>query len=93
MRAPAKAGKGRKGGRERRERWRQTASPGKSSILSENHRKRGLELHYITSKTKVLQLPAAGVRHGSVKTKVLFCQILTKQYEYQTQPKYAHWPC
>ena len=41
MRAPAKAGKGRKGGRERRERWRQTASPGKSSILSENHRKRG----------------------------------------------------
>ena len=40
-----------------------------------------------TSKTKVLQLPAAGVWHGSVKTAKFW-----QQYEYQTQPKYANWP-
>ena len=37
-----------------------------------------------TSKTKVLQLPAAGVRHGSVKT--------AKFWQHQTQPNYANWP-
>ena len=40
-----------------------------------------------TSKTKVLQLPAAEVWHGSVKTAKFW-----QQYEYQTQLKYANWP-